>query len=210
MYILEKFINDNYCFGNLDAFENDSELDRTNLIFNFIEPIYKQFIADFNIKNKEQESIYNVALHAIVFNLGRGDNYGSPYLIPDINQDNDFESDDIQELISYFFPSLENFEFFIEKQLSESPTYSKDLHEAIYYQNKKNRIEKLHLSTIKEVAQNLLGIELQKCVTILQCYFNGKIDIRQYYKFFDVEEKSSLDEIERANKILNYVLNINN
>ncbi|MFZ4107140.1 hypothetical protein [Flavobacterium sp.] len=213
MYILEKIISDNYDLGNSNTFENDSELDRTILILDFLEPYYKKFIEDFNIKNKNHESFYNVAFHSIIVNLGRGDNYNSPYLIPDINQDNDMENDDIENiygLMDYFFPSLENFEFIIEKQNSESSTFSKDLIEVIYYQNKKNRIEKLHVSTIKKVAQNLLEIELHKCLNILQCYFNGKIEKSKYYIFFDVEEKSSLDEIERANKILNYVLNINN
>lgn len=211
MYILEKIIDDNYNLGSSRTFESDSEFDRAISILDFLAPIYKQFIADFNIYNKNQESFYNVALHAIVVNLGRGDNYSIPYLNPDINQNNDMENDDIDdiyELMDYFFPSLENFEFFIEKPFSKNSSHLNDSHEDIYYQNKKNRIEKLHVSTIKKVSQNLLEIELHKCVNILQCYFNSKINNQQYYNFFDVEEKSSKDEIERVNNILNSVLNI--
>ena len=211
MYILEKIINDNYDLGSLNTFESDAELDRTILILDFLTPFYMQFIKDFNIYKKEQESFYSVALHAIVVNLGRGDNYGTPYLIPDIDQDNDLVNDnieDIYELMDYFFPSLKNFEFFIEKPLSENSSDSKDSQETFYYQNKKNKIEKLYVSTIKKIAQNLLEIEIHKCVNILQSYFKDKIEKSKLYRFFDVDENSSDDEIDRVNNIINYVLNI--
>jgi hypothetical protein len=210
MYILQQFIDNNYNLSSLDTYTEDIEFERTILIFNFLEPFYKNFLIDFNIYNKNEESFYNVALHTIVVNLGRGDNHQTPYFTPDINQDNDYENDDIEsiyELIDYFLPSLKNFDFFIEKQLFNESQSINYLKEIIYYQNEKNRIEKIHVSTIKKVAQNLLEIEIHKCVNILQCYLNQKIDINDFYGFYGLDMNSEIDDIERVENIICSVLN---
>lgn len=201
MKLLENCINENFDLGSLSSFENDEELQRTQLTFDILEPYYKKIMSDLVLEiGSQTESFYNVALHSIVFNLGL--EQSSSYI--DFDEIGEEEIEYSYELIEYFNKQLAEYNFVEEVITGEESGRWKI--ENLYFVNPKNPFERLKAKTILNLVQEQTEKKINECVTILELYLAKSINRNELYKIFDINDDSDADEIERVNSILKYLV----